>query len=702
MTIGRRPPPRSHWLLLTAGLTVIALLLLAQTLVLGQSGEGHGGSSGHGTPVPQVLLDGGPVLDTGRLGEPGVSAGDRMVALTFDDGPSEYTGKILDVLERHQVPATFFVIGSQVAERPGLVRRMAADGDDIGLHTFTHPDLGAVPAWRERMELSQSQQVLAASTGRTTNLLRLPFSSTPSALSGTKVQALRRAGNYRAVFTDLDTRDWERPGVAAIVTAASPRSSAGKIVMLHDGGGDRTETVAAIEVLIPRLQAQGYRFTTVSRAIGAGSPFSTATRTERLRGWVVLDTLRAGSLLGLLLSVVMIVVAALSVLRLLLLVLIARRHARADFRPQTVAQLSYQPAVSVVVPAYNEAVGIAAAVRSLAASSYPDVEIIVVDDGSTDGTAAIVRALELPCVRVVEQPNGGKPAALNTGIASAVGDILVLVDGDTVFEPGTVGALVASLADPEVGAVSGNTKVGNRGGLIGRWQHIEYVIGFNLDRRMFDVLRCMPTIPGAVGAFRREVLAEVGGVSDSTLAEDTDLTMAICRAGWRVVYQPMAVAWTEAPSSLGQLWRQRYRWCYGTLQAMWKHRGAVWAPGAAGNLGRRGLPYLLLFQVLLPMLAPVVDLAAVYGLFFSDSRRLAVTWSIFLLLQLSAALYAFALDRESPRPLWALLTQQLVYRQLMYLVVLQSLASAVYGVRLRWHTNPRTGQLDARTRSHAG
>lgn len=542
--------------------------------------------------------------------------------------------------------------------------------------------------------------VLAAITGHNTNLLRLPFSSTPSALSGVEVRALRRAGNYRAVFTDLDTRDWERPGDAAIVTAASPHSSAGAIVMLHDGGGNRAETVAAIKVLIPRLEAQGYRFTTVSQAIGAGSPFSTATRIERLRGWVVLDTLRAGSLLGLLLSVLMIVVAALSVLRLLLLVLIARRHARGDFRPQTEAQQFYRPAVSVVVPAYNEAVGIAAAVRSLAASSYPDVEIIVVDDGSTDGTAATVRALELPRVRVVQQLNGGKPAALNTGIANAAGDILVLVDGDTVFEADTVGALVASLADPEVGAVSGNTKVGNRGGLIGRWQHIEYVIGFNLDRRMFDVLRCMPTIPGAVGAFRREVLSEVGGVSDSTLAEDTDLTMAICRAGWRVVYQPLAVAWTEAPSSLGQLWRQRYRWCYGTLQAMWKHRDAVWAPGAAGNLGRRGLPYLLLFQVLLPMLAPVVDLAAVYGLFFSDSRRLAVTWSIFLLLQLFAALYAFALDDESPRPLWALLTQQLMYRQLMYLVVLQSLASAMYGVRLRWHTNPRTGQPAARPRRY--
>ena len=171
-------------------------------------------------------------------------------------------------------------------------------------------------------------------------------------------------------------------------------------------------------------------------------------------------------------------------------------------------------------------------------------------------------------------------------------------------------ALVAPFADPEVGAVSGNTKVGNRRGLLGRWQHIEYVIGFNLDRRMFDVLRCMPTVPGAIGAFRRETLEAVGGVSDDTLAEDTDLTMATCRAGWRVVYAPDARAWTEAPATLGQLWRQRYRWCYGTMQAMWKHRGAVLEGGASGKLGRRGLPYLLAFQVLLPLLAPIIDIAA--------------------------------------------------------------------------------------------
>jgi cellulose synthase/poly-beta-1,6-N-acetylglucosamine synthase-like glycosyltransferase len=271
-----------------------------------------------------------------------------------------------------------------------------------------------------------------------------------------------------------------------------------------------------------------------------------------------------------------------------------------------------------------------------------------------------------------------------------------------VIEPDALRALVAPFADPSVGAVSGNTKVGNRKGLLGRWQHIEYVIGFNLDRRMFDLLRCMPTVPGAIGAFRRRTLDEVGGVSSDTLAEDTDLTMAICRAGWRVVFAPEARAWTEAPAGLGQLWRQRYRWCYGTMQAMWKHRRSVVEGGASGMLGRRGLPYLLAFQVLLPLLAPVIDVAGVYSVVFTGSRTIALVWLGFLALQYVSAVYAFVLDEERLGPLWSLALQQLVYRQLMYLVVIQSVASAVYGIRLRWQTIRRTGDLDAAPVTTAG
>jgi cellulose synthase/poly-beta-1,6-N-acetylglucosamine synthase-like glycosyltransferase len=266
-----------------------------------------------------------------------------------------------------------------------------------------------------------------------------------------------------------------------------------------------------------------------------------------------------------------------------------------------------------------------------------------------------------------------------------------MVDADTVFEPDAIERIVQPLAHPAVGAVSGNTKVGNRRTLLGRWQHLEYVFGFNLDRRMFEVLECMPTVPGAIGAFRRDAVIGVGGVSEDTLAEDTDLTMALWRAGWRVLYEESAVAWTEVPTTVKQLWRQRYRWCYGTLQAMWKHRGALVGRGPAGRFGRRGLTYLALFQVALPLLAPVIDVYALYGVLFRDPVESAVVWFAFFGVQIVCSGYALRLDGEPMRALWSMPFQIVVYRQLMYLVVIQSLVALLVGSRLRWQRMQRSG-----------
>jgi cellulose synthase/poly-beta-1,6-N-acetylglucosamine synthase-like glycosyltransferase len=268
-----------------------------------------------------------------------------------------------------------------------------------------------------------------------------------------------------------------------------------------------------------------------------------------------------------------------------------------------------------------------------------------------------------------------------------------MVDADTIFEPETLRRLVRPLRDNDVGAVSGNTKVGNRRRLLGRWQHIEYVMGFNLDRRLYDVLQCMPTVPGAIGAFKRSALEEAGGVSAATLAEDTDLTLAIGRAGWRVVYVEDARAWTEAPSSLRALWRQRFRWSYGTLQAVWKHRAALWRRGEK-RIGRRGLPYLVLFQIALPLLAPLIDVFSVYGLLFLDARVVVGFWIAFTGLQLGLGWYAFRLDGESPSVLWSMPLQQFVYRQLMYLVVIESILSAIRGTPLHWRPIARSGEVE--------
>ncbi|WP_083420153.1 bifunctional polysaccharide deacetylase/glycosyltransferase family 2 protein [Pseudofrankia sp. BMG5.36] len=632
---------------------------------------------------------------------------DRTIALTFEDGPDpRWTPAILDVLRRHGAHATFFVVGARVLEHPDLVRRIRREGHEVGVHSFTHSDLTAVPDWRRRTELALSQSALAG-TGATSSLLRPPYSSTPDAVSGVDQVVYRELAEqgYLIVLSDLNSLDWTRPGVDAIVQAATPAGTGGAVVLMHDGGGDRAQTVAAVDRLLSSLDARGYHFVTVSQ--GLRLPADAATRPSggvtRLRGQALLTAYTISHGITWALSVLLVPLTALTLVRTLIVVAIARRHRRNTRRQRRRLRHSGEiaPPVSVIVPAYNEAVGITDTVLSLVASDHEDLEVIVVDDGSTDGTAGIVEALDLPEVIVVRQDNQGKPAALNHGIAVASHDVLVLVDGDTVFEPDTVRKVIQPLADPAVGAVAGNTKVGNRRRLLGRWQHIEYVQGFNLDRRMFDVLECMPTVPGAIGAFHRDALESVGGVSDDTLAEDTDLTMALCRAGWRVVYAEDARAWTEAPSSLSALWRQRYRWCYGTMQAMWKHRHALVEHGAAGRFGRRGLPYLLMFQVLLPMLAPAVDLMAVYGLLFADRGLVLAFYLGFLGIQLASTAYAFRLDAEPLGPLWALPFQQIVYRQVMYLVIIQSVVSALLGSRLRWHKLARAGSaglaLDGRS-----
>ncbi len=692
--------PRAHWFLLLLWMLVLLAELGFNGYVrqVGADGRSAPRVPAHPAAAPAEVTGAGPVLTLDRDGKVtsrGMPAG--TIALTFDDGPDpEWTPRILDMLAKHHAHATFFVIGTRVNAYPELTRRILAEGHELGSHTFTHANLAIIPGWRRQLELTLARNAIAGATGREATAMRPPYSSEPAAITAADYAALLDVGRagYRIVLSDLDPQDWRRPGIAQIVSAATPAEGAGGVVLLHDGGGDRSQTVAALDTLLTQLAGR-YRFTTVAEGLGLPDGTVAAGTADRLRGDALRWTQATSRWVAGVTTVLLQIALGLALLRLALQVFSARVHVRRERRRRG-RPLRYLGPVSVVVPAYNESATIAATVRSLARNDYPRLEVIVVDDGSTDDTAGIVYRLGLPGVRVVQQHNAGKPAALNTGIAHARGDLLVFVDADTVLAPDAIGRLVQPFVAADVGAVSGNTKVGNRHGLIGRWQHLEYVVGFNLDRRMLDLGECMPTVPGAIGAFRHEALADTGGVSAATLAEDTDLTMAVIRAGWRVVYEDSAIAWTEAPATLRQLWQQRYRWCYGTMQAMWKHRRSIVERGAAGRLGRRGLSYLLLFQLLLPLCAPAIDAYALYGLVFLPIWQVAAVWLGFAALQALGAAYALHLDGERYGPLWTLPLQQVVYRQLMYLVVLQSSATALVGSRLGWHRITRLG--DARVR----
>jgi cellulose synthase/poly-beta-1,6-N-acetylglucosamine synthase-like glycosyltransferase/peptidoglycan/xylan/chitin deacetylase (PgdA/CDA1 family) len=692
--------PPAHWRLLAFCLLIVLVVIFFQGVVTHTIGASSEPTLKPGAPAP--LLHSRPILAangtalSARQPSPG-----RRIALTFDDGPDpKWTPKIERVLRQNGVPGTFFVVGSQAGRHQDILRQLVDGGNELGNHTFTHTSLSDGPLWQRRLQLDLTEGVIVGVTGHFTRLVRPPYSATADAIDARQERELARvAGSrYLVVLTDIDSKDWMQRGAASIVRAATPKGRYGGVIMFHDGGGDRHETVTALQQLIPKLKQRGFQFVTVSQLAGlpASATHPLAPSTERRRGQLFSWSVQLGFFLITLFSIVILIVGALVTLRVLLLLALASHQTRAT-RLRADAD-EYVPAVSVIVPAFNEEVGIERAVRSLAASNYPDVEIVVVDDGSTDATAAIVEALQLPRVHLVRQDNGGKASALNTGVRMSDGEILVMVDGDTVFEPDTLMRLVQPMAAPDVAAVSGNTKVGNRGGLLGRWQHIEYVTGFNLDRRMYEVLQCTPTVPGAIGAFRRSALEQVGGVSGDTLAEDTDLTLSIGRTGGRVLYAPDARAWTEAPSTLGGLWRQRYRWSFGTMQAVWKHRGAMISRDRADRrIGRRALPYMIFFQIALPVLAPLIDLFALYGLVFQSPVKTIGFWVGFNAIQLGVAAFGFHLDREPLRPLWVMPLQQFVYRQLMYLVIIESTVSALIGVRAHWQHIPRTGDVEVVT-----
>ncbi|HEU4763928.1 MAG TPA: glycosyltransferase, partial [Gemmatimonadales bacterium] len=480
----------------------------------------------------------------------------KTVALTFDDGPDPiFTPMILDTLRSRGVHATFFVIGENVELHPNLVRQELRDGDEIGSHTFTHPNLALVGRKTTSFELNATERLLEAILDRRTALWRPPYfgDAEPTTADELVPVSIAQDLGYITVGLHIDPSDWATPGTDTIIARTLAQLDRGNVILLHDGGGDRSQTVAALGPLIDSIRARGYTITTVTALAGVPTDEAMARLPPR-SAFSRFVTLTSYSVIGwieLALHAVFLVAMVLGAARLLVILLLAarqrysRRHARRPAAPP------FRPSVSVVVPAYNEEPVVNRTVASLLAQDYPELEIIVVDDGSSDRTAAVVEEAFAgePRVRAFRKPNGGKASALNYGVARANGEVIVALDADTIFPAGTIAELVQPLADPGVGAVAGNAKVGNRINLVTRWQAIEYITSQNIDRRAFSLLNCITVVPGAVGAWRKALIVEAGGFSGETLAEDQDLTMAILKRGYHVAYADKAVGLTEAPDT---------------------------------------------------------------------------------------------------------------------------------------------------------
>ena len=639
------------------------------------------------------------------------------IVLTFDDGPDpDVTPKILDILEAKHAPAAFFVIGENGLEHPGILRRIAADGFEIGNHSYTHPNLAQETPFGTELELNATQRLIEAYTGRSTKLFRAPYfgDAEPTTADELQPAAIAQKLGYTIVGLHVDPGDWRRPGVQAIVdgTLAQVHSAtaeqSGNIVLLHDGGGNREQTIAALPKIIDRLRADGYHLVSLAQLLGTqhDTLMPRVASGDRVAVAADVGIFVALAAIGYTIRWLFFFAIALGIARAVVLTVLALLD-RASRAPGGAEH--YQPTVSVIVPAYNEERVILGSLERVLASTYPALQVIVADDGSKDATSALVRQHygNDPRVTLLTMVNGGKASALNRALLQAKGEIIIALDADTQFLEDTIPKLVRWFVDPLIGAVAGNARVGNRINLITRWQAIEYVTAQNVERRALDALRAITVVPGAVGAWRREALDAVGGYPEDTLAEDQDLTIAIQRQGWRVAYDVEAVALTEAPETFAALGKQRYRWSFGTLQCLWKHR-AVLGSGTPRGLAWFGMPQAWLFQIVFAAISPMIDLALLLSIAGtalrvqqhgwdqtqSDVLRLGVYWAAFVSIDLLAGWIAYRLEPTRQRfPALLMLAQRFVYRQLMYGVVIRSIVAALRGRMVGWGKLERSGSV---------
>jgi cellulose synthase/poly-beta-1,6-N-acetylglucosamine synthase-like glycosyltransferase len=602
----------------------------------------------------------------------------------------------LDILKGANVKAAFFLVGANAERYPKLVRRIVNEGHEIGNHTYYHPNLAL--CWPEhiRLELNATQLLLETITGRATALFRPPYAADTSPLELSELIPLQIAEelSYLVVLESIDPEDWAKPGADIILRRVKQQRRDGSIILLHDAGGDRSQTVEALPQILGWLHTRGDTVVPLSTLLGTtrdavmpvlaegGQPFARVVSSTGFRIYHAIEEF---------LWAFMIVATALVVIRTLVVVWLAYRFRR---RPQ----VEFAEPVTVVIAAYNEGKVIANTLQALLATDYKgDVEVIVVDDGSRDETAAQVQRIAAvdSRVRLLQQPNHGKARALQRGLSAVRRGIVVFIDADTQCQRDTLPRLLEPFANAGIGAVSGHAKVGNLRRFIARCQALEYTCGFNLDRRAYNRWNCITVVPGAISAVRKDAIDEAGGLSLQTLAEDTDLTLSLHKHQQRIVYVPDAIAWTEAPESVRTLTRQRFRWAYGTLQCLWKHRDMLfnWNYRA---LGWFSLPSIWFFQIILVAVTPMVDLFLLASLPFGAWRAVMPFVITFLSMDVILAALACLLEREPILRAWRILPMRLIYRPMLSYCIWKAILRAIKGAWVSWGKLERTASVPVR------
>ena len=648
-----------------------------------------------------ALKDNGPEIafEPQKISPQKISKRKKELVLTFDDGPDEtFTPQVMEILRREKVPATFFVTGMKVENNIPLLKELHAAGYEIGNHTFTHPNLLKVSEKRAEIELRATKRLIECIIGQSTMLYRPPFSTDKYSKEWVEIRNVEFGKEkYYRIESTIDSRDWEKGSTAKQIEERVLNDlDEGSIILLHDGGGDRTETVKALPGIIKKLKAKGYTFTTVAKFMGKNkldvmpelskdNDFYLAYSNNLIAHSIFWGQhmLTPIFVLGILLAIARILFIA-------ILALIQKYRCGKE-------KLNYtdKPPVSIIVPAYNEEVNIERSLENLLLTDYPNFEIIFVDDGSKDSTYKVVKEKfdGHPKLQIFTKPNGGKANALNFGIEKCKGDYVICIDADTQLLPDAVSNLMIYFTDEKVGAVGGNVKVGNEAAsIMTRWQSLEYITSQNFDKRAYDLMNCITVIPGAIGAFKKTVFHECGRFTTDTLAEDCDLTIRVLRAGYTVRYSNTAIAMTESPETVGQFLKQRYRWGFGILQSFWKHKQACFNPKYKA-LGLFALPNMLVFQMILPLLIPLADIVMILAMVSGNAMQVLIYYFAFFIVEAVAAFVAFSLEGEDVKKIMWLLPQRLIYRYYMFWVLICSFIKAIKGELMGWGVLKRTGNV---------
>nr|WP_277351855.1 bifunctional polysaccharide deacetylase/glycosyltransferase family 2 protein [Arthrobacter sp. SF27] len=602
----------------------------------------------------------------------------------------------MDLLLREGVPSTFFSLGQNVVKNPDVFQRIIREGHMVANHTMSHIDFYEHGDVRNREELIGTDRIMRSVGGYATRLFRIPKGDPDNnALAVLQAQQL----GYLHVDMDMDTLDWSYdPGEEIPVPELD---GDGHIILMHDGGGDRSGTVAVLAKLIEQAKDKGYTFTTLAPIVPTGYlPVKSYEAGLVDHATAAVNTLYMVAPPTLISWLFWFGIGSLTLMTLAYIVLALIGHRRQTRKQWSALDEASLPLVSVILPVFNEEPVILKTLQALKNSDYTAMEVIAVNDGSTDNTLAVMNefARDWPGLRVLTQANGGKSAASNFGIAMARGEIIVTLDGDTLFESQTVRMLARHFCDPDggdrVGAVAGHVKVGNRRNLLTAWQSLEYISGICVTRMAEGLVGAISIVPGACAGWRKEALDVVGGYSHDTMAEDADLTLCIQRLGYRIVQENKAVAWTEAPMTVSGLAKQRLRWTYGNIQALRKHYTMILRP-KYGVLGMVALPYALLSTLVPLVFMPLTVVVA--GISLANGNWQSIAWfALFVAVtHFVISVIALTMVKES---LWHLLMvpiYRLIYEPLRAYLLYAALIQAMRGQVVGWYKPERTNSVIA-------